>query len=303
MAAGYVSLLERCRAQRPKLEYTNRAALRALVTQGSERVTESVLWRWPDHRRRWRDYTERRYWRHIAWSMEHSEHFRARQLPPGYGYRMSERAVEYGWAIAQAPHGRVLDAGSALNHDVTLDAVLPHLESLTIVTLAPEPASSVDRGVNYVYGDLRSLSFPDASFDTVVCISTLEHVGLDNTRYGGATTPIDDPRRAAQHAMRELIRVARSGATLMITVPFGTSWTGDWVRQFDAVELDDLLALVQPVVHEETVFAHGHAGWQVTTRQAAATATYRSSVAEAVACLKLVLPQQYASKAREGECL
>jgi hypothetical protein len=34
-----------------------------------------------------------------------------------------------------------------------------------------------------VYEDLRETCYRDGYFDWVVCISTLKHVGLDNTRF------------------------------------------------------------------------------------------------------------------------
>ncbi len=55
--------------------------------------------------------------------------------------------------------GRVLDAGSVLNHAHVLDG-LPHGD-LTIVTLEPEPHAFFARRISYVYADLRELPFRD----------------------------------------------------------------------------------------------------------------------------------------------
>src|SRR5689334_14100563 len=40
------------------------------------------------------------------------------QLPRGFGFALDERIVEIPWAFAAMGGGRLLDAGSALNHPV-----------------------------------------------------------------------------------------------------------------------------------------------------------------------------------------
>src|SRR3954452_2855730 len=75
-------------------------------------------------------------------------------LPAGYGNNVDERAVELPWVLSQHPSGRVLDAGSALNHDWFLDALLPQIDELHVVTLAPEPEAFTQRGVCYAFADL-----------------------------------------------------------------------------------------------------------------------------------------------------
>lgn len=232
-----------------------------------------------------------RYNRHLAWSMDHcDEHFGLPQLPVGYGPRCTERAVEFGWALHNHPYGHVLDAGSALNHEVTLDRFLPVVESLTIVTLAPEDRSWPERGVRYLYQDLRKLDLPDDLYDMVISISTIEHVGLDNERFFGAHGQRGNPDEDARQAIRELARVTRPRGTMLITVPYGISWRNDWVRVFNGDELDDLVAAAGPVAVHETIFRRRKDVWQTVTRADAADAEYQDWWAEAVACVRLKLP-------------
>lgn len=47
-----------------------------------------------------------------------------RQLPPAFGIGLDERVVEYPWLLAAGAHGRVLGAGSVLNHEHVLDRFL-----------------------------------------------------------------------------------------------------------------------------------------------------------------------------------
>ncbi|HWE08698.1 MAG TPA: class I SAM-dependent methyltransferase [Solirubrobacteraceae bacterium] len=183
-----------------------------------------------------------------------------------------------------------MDAGSTLNHPFTLGHFVPRVRSLTIVTLAPEEHSYPQAKIRYVYQDLRALEIADDSFDAVVSLSTLEHVGLDNKRFNHDRGSQGDPREGVRQAIRELVRVARPGAMLLISVPFGRAWTGDWVRVFDGDDLDDLVASAEPAEAGEWIYRRGPQGWRVTTRPGAADAEYQEWFAEAVACVRLTLP-------------
>lgn len=103
--------------------------------------------------------------------------------------------MEFPWILAQELGGRVLDAGSALNHGHVLDRVLVDVNALHIVTLAPEELAFTERRVSYVYADLRDLPYRDGYFTTVVSLSILEHVGMDNAIFGVETPRADDPER------------------------------------------------------------------------------------------------------------
>ena len=57
-----------------------------------------------------------------------------------------------------------------------------------------------------VEADVRKLPFPERSFDQVLLVSTLEHIGADNTVYGLDAESDGDAR---VEALRELKRVLR----------------------------------------------------------------------------------------------
>lgn len=184
------------------------------------------------------------------------------QLPFGLGAGFDERVVEYPWLFSRGLSGRVLDAGSVLNHRHVLEPLLPEIDDLTIVTLAPEPAAFTELGVSYLYGDLRDLALRDEWFDEVVCLSTLEHVGMDNSPYGVADPRAEDPRAESARALGELLRVVRPGGRVHLSVPFGRREDHGWLRQLDREDVDDLLARVGAARHEETVFHHTRRGWR-----------------------------------------
>ena len=198
----------------------------------------------------------------------------SRKLPRAYGIGFDERVVEYPWALAQQPSGRVLDAGSTLNHAHILDCFLPLASDLSIVTLAPEPAAFTERRVSYVYADLRDLPFRDGLFETIVSISTLEHVGMQNARYGDFGSPVDDPHTALRQSIVELKRVLAPHGVLLVTVPYGVAQDYGWFRQFDHAAIVELVDMIRPRSVDLAVYRYSRRGWQVSSLKEAADRHY-----------------------------
>lgn len=175
----------------------------------------------------------------------------AGRLPAGYGAGFNERVVEYPWALTRLTGAGVLDAGSTFNHGALVDRFRDR--RLTILTLAPERRSFLERRISYVYADLRELAFRDGAFDQVLCVSVLEHVGMDNRGYGATAGVAGRPGVEAGRALTELVRVLRSGGRILLTVPY---------------------------------YQRGDAGWQLASLETAAGAVYQDG-AYAVACVEL----------------
>ena len=232
-------------------------------------------YKWSDHRP-WRlGYTQYklRYLSDLLRDRETMTLFRkGERLPNRFGWRLDARVVEIPWVLAHLTNSdaTILDAGSSLNHLEVLSSPPLSGRDVTIMTLAPERDCFWKRGTSYVFGDLRRLQFKDESFDATICISTIEHIGMDNSYY---TQDTDSARPGAAHefllAVRELRRVLRRGRQAYFSFPFGKHENHGWFQQFDAELADRLVAEFNPSRLKESVFQYHADGWQVSSRREA----------------------------------
>ena len=201
------------------------------------------------------------------------EGFRGKSpLPAGYGTYLDERTVEFPWLFAHLRPGPtlLLDAGSILNAVHLVDHPLIREKKLHIVTLGPEASCFWDRGVSYLFADLRALPYADGTFDEIACISTLEHVGKDNAIYTRDASFRENRSTDFEMAIRELRRVCRTGGQLLLSVPYGRFIDFGWYQQFDAPMLDRAIAAFGPAEADETIFQYADGGWRRSDRDACA---------------------------------
>jgi 2-polyprenyl-3-methyl-5-hydroxy-6-metoxy-1,4-benzoquinol methylase len=148
---------------------------------------------------------------------------------------VNERAAEMPYVfrgLAGLPSGaRVLDVGAAES------TVALSLASLGYEVTALDPRSypfSHPRLVT-VASTLEDWNH-DGVFDAVVCLSTIEHLGL--AAYG--QEPDED--RADLAAMRRLHELTRPGGRLLLTTRFGEAGADSFQRTYDHAGLAELLA-------------------------------------------------------------
>jgi SAM-dependent methyltransferase len=177
---------------------------------------------------------------------------------PPIGVGMDERVVELPIAHQFLEVHRdawVLDAGASLNlpfFRATLGDDSPRLVHLT-QSGKREPALFDGDRASYVFGDLRQIPFQKKFFDRVLCISTLEHVGLDNTRYGA---PRDNDPGSYVSAVREMARVLVPGGKLLITVPVGVPRSLSWFQVFGRAALQKVQRTLRGLEIEIRFFAY-----------------------------------------------
>jgi SAM-dependent methyltransferase len=236
-------------------------------------------------------------------------------LPSGYGVGLDERCVEYPWVFAHVGGGpkRVLDAGSTLNYEYLLSQPVWDHARLHIVTLAPEDACHWKRGISYLFEDLRDLPIRDDHYDLIVSISTLEHVGFDTSMFTGDGAPAEIPSGDFVRAMREMRRVLRPSARLLLTVPFGRYRNIGTQQVFNANLLDQAIDAFEPASVTRYFFKYTAEGWQSSALEACRECEYvdwvmvpeevrspefpvqadRAAAARAVACVILDKPGRH----------
>ena len=185
-------------------------------------------------------------------------------LPPGYGIGLDERCVEYPWLFAQlgAQPERVLDVGSTLNHAFILDHPIWQSKRLHILNLAPENYCYWDLGISYLFEDLRQIPILDNYYDTVVCISTLEHIGAENDRFTRAKTCEENRTGDFVLGMREMYRVLKPFGQLFLTVPFGRYRDLGTQRVFDENLLEQAISAFESKDVIRDFFRYTQQGWQ-----------------------------------------
>ncbi|SDI50739.1 Methyltransferase domain-containing protein [Bradyrhizobium sp. Rc2d] len=228
-----------------------------------------------------------------------------KELPPLFGMALDERVVEYAWVFGHLRRagtvGRLLDAGSIFNHDYLLNRAPLKGSDLTIMTLAPEKHCFWHDGISYVFGDLRDSYFKDGAFDTIVCISTIEHVGLDNTLLYTADRERDErDERGFIAAAREFRRIIKPGGVCYISFPYGERRNLGWYQVFDGAMVEQIVEAYAPSAHSIEYFGYSAKGWRRALAAEVAHAVPfdvhsgtgkgddRAASSRAIACLRLV---------------
>ena len=224
-----------------------------------------------------------------------------KELPPGFGVAMDERVVEYAWIFSRLTHvGKMLDAGSTFNHDFLLQRPPLRGADLTIMTLAPEKRCYWHEGYSYVFGDLRNTMFADQVFDTIASISTIEHIGLNNTMlYTGDPDDKESDEDGFVPAVKEFKRILKPGGNCFISVPFGRRDNLGWYQVFDSAKIERIIEAFAPASSRIDYFGYSRSGWSRQPAAALAEATVYdvhtgkgwgddlAASSRAVACLQL----------------
>jgi SAM-dependent methyltransferase len=201
------------------------------------------------------------------------------QAPAG----TDERVIEIPWVLSRlVTEGRVLEVGYAFAEAPYLAGLLRSGVGLVGVDLAEREIDGMERLV----ADVRSLPLPDECVDQVLLVSTLEHVGADNTQYGLA---VESDGASRVEALRELARVLRRGGRLLVTVPLGEPGDHGWFRLDDVAGWTALFGSAGLFVEEQEAYELTPEGWRAAPAFRGAGVGYgdRGPAASAVLCSEL----------------
>jgi hypothetical protein len=231
---------------------------------------------------------------------------RSAPLPREYGARIDERVVEIPWTISRLNRADslILDAGSVWNAAQVLDHPRLQDRQLFVWSLEFEMLRH-DPRISYVHGDFRQPVFRDGMFDLVVCISTLEHVGMwpiPRPPFEETVPRLSGARDFAAYraVLAEFRRVLRPGGRLLLTIPFGVKEDHGWTQIFDAEGIEQIKRSFQGKCVAECYYRYRADGWHSVEQQACLDARYFNIVrtptiesdgaaaARAIACLELV---------------
>lgn len=169
---------------------------------------------------------------------------------------VNERIVEVPWILGNLPQppARILDIGACESPIALMLASIGY--RVTAVDLHSYPFSHPNLKV--IVGDITTLSLT-GKFDVIVCLSTLEHIGLPV--YGGRTMQAGD-----DSAIRHMYHWLKPGGYLLLTVPAAQTYqVGKLWRLYDVATLKDLLRLFKSVKLRLGV-KNSRQQWQVVTR-------------------------------------
>lgn len=195
-------------------------------------------------------------------------YFSENKLPTNFGYRLDERIVEIPWVINKLSNekGCLLDAGSSLNFIEIINSEKIKVKDLTILTFDPEENNFNKKRISYVYGDLRDLPFKNELFNEIACISTIEHIDMDNSIYGWNenNSKVNNETKSYEYikVVEELYRVLKSKGKLFLTFPFGKFENHGFFQQFDAEMLVKITAFFKSKGSIElTFFKYENDSW------------------------------------------
>jgi O-antigen chain-terminating methyltransferase len=203
-------------------------------------------------------------------------------------HRASERVVEVPWVLSKyGGEARVLEVGYAFAEEHYLKCLVGLRIPLLIgIDAARSPRPESFLGFHQVQGDILKPCFRPHSFDLVLCVSTIEHIGRDNTRYGL------DAGRSKPHPDHDAIKVIATwlapAGRLLLTVPFGRFEDHGWLINYDADHLDALIKASGLDVEEKAFFGWQPGGWREVEADTLTDRGYQSLGAAHAAGVALV---------------
>jgi len=203
-------------------------------------------------------------------------------------FRASERVVEVPWILDKyRGEKRVLEVGHAFAEEHYLEC-LANLEIPFLVGIdaAASPRPRAVLPFHQIRGDVLHSCVRPGSFDLVLCVSTIEHIGRDNTRYGLDSGR--DEQSPDHQAIRTLADWLGPGGRLLLTVPFGRFEDHGWLINYDIEHLESLIEASCLSTREMTFYGWMPGGWREVMPDDLKDRSYKSLGASHAAGVALV---------------
>jgi 2-polyprenyl-3-methyl-5-hydroxy-6-metoxy-1,4-benzoquinol methylase len=195
------------------------------------------------------------------------------RLASRLGNPVNERIIEYPWLlerIKERKGGKILDVGCGWPGLLSSYLLSKGYDvyGLDIIQCKSLPQ---DR---FFLSDARKTNLPDASFDTIILLSTLEHIGTDEDE--------DDLK-----TMLEMSRLLKREGILLFTTPFAAKYSSRGQRFFSKERLVQITRFFR--VREEKYFIQKGSRWVEVPLRDAEEATHNYEGVHSIAIVAMVL--------------
>jgi SAM-dependent methyltransferase len=163
--------------------------------------------------------------------------------------KLHSRCIEYPFAASQIGNAQcILDVGTVKSDP----AWIAWLENLPIEVHATDYDEPIQpfRDITFHQADLRKLPFPDDTFDKILAVSVIEHIGLHSPQVLKEELPEYSIDGDVQ-AVHELVRVLKKGGELIMTIPFGSHEgliLGNEARNYTPNSIKKFKTIAEPVL-------------------------------------------------------
>ncbi len=190
-----------------------------------------------------------------------------------FGHSTSERIVEYPWALsclARRKNQKILDIGCGpqgllASYLLSIGYDVYGLDVVDCISLQAE---------RFLLRDARKTGLPESSFDMIILLSTLEHIGSDAEKDDLIT-------------IRESSRILRRGGLMILTTPFCAEYSNRGQRFYSKEKIRTLIDGFR--ILEERYYIQQRNKWVEVDLDNAETATRVYTGNDAVAIVALLL--------------
>ena len=195
------------------------------------------------------------------------------KLASTLGNPVNERIIEYPWAIEHLKDQKgkkILDVGCGwrgllASYLLSKGYDVYGLDIVQCRTLPPE---------RFFLHDARDTTLADSSFDMIILLSVLEHIGIDEEE--------DDIR-----TMRDLHRILKEGGQILFTTPFAEEYSNRGQRFFNSERLLKITGGFK--ILEERYFFQRGTKWEEADLNQVREATHGYKGVHSIAIVAMVL--------------